>query len=365
MLALSIALLTSGCSGGASQTPSLLGAITLGAITSVSATAYSLWPGSATLPDGKMLAIYQVGVVGSTINTNLCTKSGVTVTCASPIAFTLPAGYTANDQSLALLSNNTLFLSLVLVQTSSGNSYPAYAIGTIGGGDAITWGTTTILSALTGIPAGYTTDVQAPSPVIQTGAASLLLPIYATNDSSGLQISGYITFASLSGGTPSAFTQIGPNPVTNSMYNESAGVVLADGHLALLLRHANDFGGESGNYSISISPSATTPSFPTPTDGVINSGGIIGRPALLSPDGVMLVAVGRCAPQNANEISSTTCAWISHDEGYSWSTLSDVGMGLGMDHYDSLNLWQDGSIGLVQSYDNGGINVVGYSTLSL
>jgi N-acetylneuraminic acid mutarotase len=347
-----------------SSGPSLIGPITL-----VSATPASLLPGATTLPDGNALAIYQVGVSdgggSSTVYTNLCTKTGAVVTCASPVVVTIPAGYYADDQSLTTLTNGTVAMAVTLNQTSTGYTFCAVQVGTIGGGDAVTWPGLTILT-ISGVPSGYGNICQNPSPFIQTSATTLLLPLYFGN-SSNLSISGYGTFSSLSIGSSTTFVQIGPTPtVETNEYNESAGVVLNDGHLPLLIRHESSSYG--GNFSISISLSAISPSFPTPTDNVINTGGIVGRPSLLSPDGVALVAVGRCALQDATiEDVDTTCAYISHDEGQSFSPLSDVGMGGGIDNYDALTLWQDGSIGLWEASANSGDtgSIIGYSTLSL
>ena len=123
--------------GNLGQAVSLFGAITQVDLNSGDANQD---PAQITLPDGKVEIMW---IRSGAVYTSLCVVAtgDITATCSSPAlaSITLPGGYTAPYYvSLYLIPSGTeaglVFMTISLDNTSSGYSYPYYAIGTIGGG---------------------------------------------------------------------------------------------------------------------------------------------------------------------------------------------------------------------------------------
>jgi hypothetical protein len=318
------------------------------------------YPGLVKLPSGNLLEIH---TTTAAVSVNLLTMNGnIFTSITAESAPTIPGGYALYYASLTLLSNNTVFLAYSLQQTGGSQlAAPGYIIGTLSG-DTVAWGS---YSAITMAGQSWCYD---PSPVIQLSNGNLMLPIWCGQAGAAPAeyplTSGVITSTNL-GSTWSSYTIVGsvsndPGPSSNG-YDESALALYPNGDVIDLMRREYLTGDPDSCYAVSVLKSGSgTWSSPVnlgfPAAGSIPCYGA-GRPTVMVYQG-QLILIGRTLQTDTGGYTGTA-AWISTDEGNTWTPQTSLVFGkisnTHGDQYDAMTLLPNGSIGLVNADGFGAI----------
>lgn len=294
-------------------------------------------PGLVVLPDGNLLAAYQCNFTA--VTTQLSLDQGAT--WGSENTFPIETNYLA----LSLLPNGKLFLS---TSTFGRVPLPFYMIGTIGQGDAISWGPPVFVST-----PDWKNGCMAGSPVVRLSNGNLLWPLACLSDNdetSGLPNSSTVLLSADGGVTWPTQVTVGDCAIDGRDYDESAAAVYPNGDIVMIMRQTTTEPGGMWWRSLSTDNGV---SWSKPVR-VVNRG-IVGRPTLaLLPSGG-LVLLGRTS---VNGVSTTGFA-TSWDEGLTYSNFADLWVRgpIGkFDQYDAMALLKDGSIAVVGAHGELGQN---------
>ena len=294
-------------------------------------------PGLVVLPDGNLLAAYQCDF--TTLTTQLSSDNGATWGSAN----TFPLG--SNYVALSLLPNGNLFLS-----TSKFDRVPLpfYMIGTIGHGDAISWGPPVFVSTPT-----WKNGCMAGSPVVRLSNGNLLWPLACLSDndeSAGLPNSSTVLLSADGGLTWPTQITVGDSTADKRDYDESAAAVYPNGDIIMIMRQTTK---EPAGMLWRSKSTDNGLSWSKPV--LVVNREIVGRPTLaLLPSGG-LVLLGRAVVKGV----STTGFATSWDEGLTYSDFADLavrGPVGNFDQYDAMALLSDGSIGVVGAHGEVGKN---------
>lgn len=302
-------------------------------------------PGLVTLPDGNLLTSYECD--GSAILTQLSLDKGTT--WSAPVSvYVPPAGYSVGLTNLTLLNSNEIWLTFDN-SSSVGLNQLTYMRGTIGNGDAVSWGAPLTVEYSN---SSWPGSCWSGGPLVQLPDDTLLLPTYCNLGSSAYLSSTVLR--SSDGGVSWVQIIVGNGEVDGRDYDESAIAILPSGDLVMLLRQTTSLNFDLyGSYWRSLSfDDGLTWSAPVQVVNVTE----VGRPTLAVLPSGGLVLMGRAKLDG----SDSTGFGTSWDEGATFTPFADLGVrgpGLGWDQYDAMSILPDGTVAVVTTHGTGTVNI--------
>lgn len=294
------------------------------------------YPGLTSLPDGGMLVAY--ACPGGVIGTQISTDNGLTWVPNTPVPVNGPA-------SLTLLPDGEIFLS-TSVTSASGIGTPAFSIGTISKGGALSWSGLSLINVL-----GWTHGCWAMSPVISLQNGRLLWPVWCYSSSlSGWPGSSLVLISDDGGSSWGQQVVVGNGSADKMDYDEAALAAYPNGDVVMIMRQSNNFDAdEYGSWWRSLSKDDGN-SWSVPVE--VADTGVVGHPAITILNSGALVLLSRYHVSGTGSTGFAT----SWDEGQHFSRFRDLGFdasGTG-DVYDAMAVRPDGTIGVATVHSNPG-----------
>jgi hypothetical protein len=196
------------------------------------------------------------------------------------------------------------------------------------------------------------------SPAAQLTNGNLIQPIYCATSGTGIgwPLAAGVEISTNSGSTWGSFIPVCPATTGANGCDESAVVQMTSGNVVMISRvgnYPNQTDDTPGTYYRSVSTNNGT-TWSTPVQ-VISNNSVVGRPTLLALSNDVLLLEARCT-FNIN-YTIEHCAWLSYDEGLTWSAASDVNIVAGSNEYSAMTLDANGNVGILQSTYNGSIDL--------